>query len=505
MALGTDDRVETGIVPGGTPEPESPPAVADPAAASRRLSTKDDAKYNESTCIGRFAQSRFFEYATLSVIFANAIWMGIDAEFNHAKSLQTTAVGFIVGENLFCTYFFFEIIVRLIAYREKQKIIRDGWFLFDSFLVTVYVVETWLLPLFSGSQGNFIEKLGFLKLMRLLRLTRLIRLMRSVPELLTIVKGILAATRSVGSVLLFLSILAYVFGIFFTSTYKAQEGDPVASSDEPCEVWQDGGATPRQCLQKAFFGDLGTSLFTLLCSGTLLDDVAGLVVTIREDSIIMLFVFFAYIMLSSFTVLNMLIGILCEVVTTTQAEEGEKQRFKAVREVILEAFTAIDTDGSLRISANEFATLCKDEAVLETLEKELGIDRASFVEAKELIFEGSDGNRASAFGGELSFHAFVNLVMRLRPTQQASPMDVHSFMKATTEQERLVARHARTLQGNVAALRRTLKTSGLVGDGPAAAQAAVECAARATDEELMREVRRRFGQESWVGSAVPAG
>ena len=44
----------------------------------------------------------------------------------------------------------------------------------------------------EGSLGTF----TLLRLLRLLRLTRMVRLMRKIPELLTLIKGIVAAARS---------------------------------------------------------------------------------------------------------------------------------------------------------------------------------------------------------------------------------------------------------------------------------------------------------------------
>merc|ERR1719324_1789110 len=90
-----------------------------------------------------------------------------------------------------------------------------------------------------------------LRLLRLLRLTRMARLMRSFPDLLTLVKGMLAATRSVGSTLLLLLIFNYVFAIIFTGQLKNHE-DPAFQ-----EYW----------------GSLFSSMFTLILAGTLLDDI----------------------------------------------------------------------------------------------------------------------------------------------------------------------------------------------------------------------------------------
>jgi hypothetical protein len=225
-----------------------------------------------------------------------------------------------------------------------------------------------------------------------------------------------------------------VFAIVFTGTYQK---DPTKKYDgEACDNWQeDGGAElAKLCLSEDFFGNLGQSMFTLLCNGTLLDDVAGLVKAIREENVIMLGLFFLFIVLSSFTVLNMLIGILCEVVEHTGKEEQDKIKRENLRDVITEAFEAIDKDGSNKISQIEFDAMCKDGAVLATLEAELGIDAARVIEMRELLFMDQDGKC------ELTFEAFLKMLIRLRPEEQASTMDVQQFRKIIREQEKTVNR-----------------------------------------------------------------
>jgi hypothetical protein len=112
--------------------------------------------------------------------------------------------------------------------------LRDGWFIFDSFLVCQLVLETWVVPLLRRN-GNFARRLSegehegeqrlnlsFLRLLRLGRLTRMVRVLRAVPELVTMVKGMFAALRSVWSTLILLVIALYVFGLVF----KMRLGDP---------------------------------------------------------------------------------------------------------------------------------------------------------------------------------------------------------------------------------------------------------------------------------------
>merc|ERR1719183_2384679 len=70
----------------------------------------------------------------------------------------------------------------------------------------------------SGGESTGLGNASLLRLLRLLRLSRMARmarLLRSMPELLVLIKGMIAAIRSVFFTLLLLFLLLYVFSILF--------------------------------------------------------------------------------------------------------------------------------------------------------------------------------------------------------------------------------------------------------------------------------------------------
>lgn len=61
------------------------------------------------------------------VIFLNAIWMSIDIEHNPADIISEAPWGFVVMENLFCTYFTLELLIRFAAYKRTCSAFKDAW------------------------------------------------------------------------------------------------------------------------------------------------------------------------------------------------------------------------------------------------------------------------------------------------------------------------------------------------------------------------------------------
>merc|ERR1719191_2733181 len=88
-------------------------------------------------------------------------------------------------------------------------------------------VETYVLAFVASGGG--LKQLSVLRLLRLLRITRMGKLMRFFPELQIIVKGMVAAVRSVGCTAILLILVLYVWAILFTSEYH--QGNQLDTDD----------------------------------------------------------------------------------------------------------------------------------------------------------------------------------------------------------------------------------------------------------------------------------
>ena len=98
--------------------------------------------YHNSGCFQQLARSKYFESITLFVIGVNSVWMAYDTDRNTAMTILDAAAEFAIMENLFCTYFSFEWVVRFGAFRRKRDSLQDAWFVFDSMLLVLMISET---------------------------------------------------------------------------------------------------------------------------------------------------------------------------------------------------------------------------------------------------------------------------------------------------------------------------------------------------------------------------
>jgi len=113
----------------------------------------------------------------------------------------------------------------------------------------------------------------------------MIRLLRSLPELVTMVKGIRTGARAVGSSLVMVALLIYVFAIVMHMFLK--ENSAVMDN----------------------FSTLPLCMWTLLMDGTFLDNTGSILEVLRDEgslsTIMALIIFMVFILLSAMTVMNM--------------------------------------------------------------------------------------------------------------------------------------------------------------------------------------------------------
>lgn len=356
------------------------------------------------------ARHPVFENVTLGVIAFNALWISIDTDLNTSDSLLKADPVFIIMENFFCAYFTMEWVFRFGAFEMKLNCMKDRWFVFDSFMVALMIFETWLMTivlLAMGGGGVDLGGAGLIRLLRLLRLSRMARmarLLRSMPDLLILIKGMVAAIRSVFFTLLLLVILIYVFAIFFRQM----------SRDLP--------------IGDEFFPSMSEAMHTLLLHGIFVDAVGSVVFVIADtDDYHLLIAYYVFVLLGACTVMNMLIGVLCEVVSAVAATEQEGITIAYTKERLLEIITEteqcpIDQTDYL-LSKEKFMIIFQNPDTARLL-TEVDVDVLALVDLVDTIFANEDGTEKS-----LTFGDLVEVMLDQRTTKTATVKDLTDMRK----------------------------------------------------------------------------
>ncbi len=212
----------------------------------------------------------------LWLILVNAVILGL--ETSATVRAHPIAPWLVLLDQLMLCIFVLEIAARLYAHRAA--FFRDPWSVFDFVVVAIALVP---------ATGQF-------SVLRALRVLRVLRLLTIVPSLRRVVGGLLAAIPGLSSIALVLMIIFYVAGVIATNLF--------------------GEAFPE------WFGTLGRSLYTLFQVMTLESWSMGIARPVMEVYPYAWAFFIPYIMIATFTMLNLFIGII---VSAMQGVEAQKE------------------------------------------------------------------------------------------------------------------------------------------------------------------------------------
>lgn len=202
------------------------------------------------------------QHFIVAVIVVNAVVLG----FETSRAAMSAAGTLLVAIDKLCLVIFCgEIAARLLAY--GRSFWRSGWNIFDFAVVAVALVP--------GA--------GPWAVLRSLRVLRIMRLLTVVPSLRKVVAAFLHAIPGLAGVVLLLAIFLYTAAVLATNLF--------------------GAAYPQ------WFGTLGASLFSLFQILTL-EGWADMARSVMETSPWAPLFFIPFIIIATFTVLNLFIGII---------------------------------------------------------------------------------------------------------------------------------------------------------------------------------------------------
>ena len=231
----------------------------------------------------RLRANKAFELLVISIILVSALVIGVKT-----YALPEWAEGLIVVLDWSITAFFLvEITVRFIGEEEKSKFFRNGWNLFDTMIVVVS-----LIPI----QDSEMALIG-----RLVRIFRVLRMVSIIPELRVLLASLVRALPQLGYVALMMFIIFYIYAAV--------------------------GATFFAEINPVLWGDIAVSMLTLFRIMTFEDwtDVMYETMAVYPLSWSL---YLSFIFLSAFAFLNMIIGIVVNVLE----EEHKLQAQQAAAE-----------------------------------------------------------------------------------------------------------------------------------------------------------------------------
>lgn len=377
----------------------------------RRTSTRAMGSHSRAdvmgfdNCFARIVASRVFEMMSLIMILFNAVWIGVDIDFNDATLITESAWYFQLIENGFCCFFAIEWWMCMMASPRKLRLVTRTWFALDTLIAWCMIFETWIIPavisFFGGSSGLGVNASIF-RLIRLTRLTRLSRFLRAVPELVFMLKGLWQATRTVSCTMVLLLSVVYIFAVILRQLSR------------------------NTVMGEEHFSSVPMAMYTCIIVGTLLDEVRNVMNDVKAESGLCAFIFGMLIMFSALTVMNMLVGVLCEVVSQVAATEKERLLVASVKQQLRTFLEVLDMDFDGNVSKEEFLHLLRSPDASKAL-TDLGVDVVALLDSAEFLFQSDEAGQQ--FDKVLDFEAFMQIVLQLRGKNKATVRDVTELRK----------------------------------------------------------------------------
>jgi voltage-gated sodium channel len=224
----------------------------------------------------------------MALIVLNAVTLGIETS---AAVMDRFGSFFRALDRIVITIFVIEILARIFV--QRARFFRDGWNIFDFIVVGIALAPA--TEAFS--------------VLRALRVLRLLRLITAVPTLRRVVGGLIGALPGMGSIILLIALVYYVTAVMAVNLYGAEFPE--------------------------LFGTLGASLFTLFTIMTLEGWVEGVVRPIMDKHPYAWLFFIPFIIGTTFTVLNLFIGIIVNAMQE-EHEKAEAEEREAEREMVHE-------------------------------------------------------------------------------------------------------------------------------------------------------------------------
>eukprot|EP00928_Gymnodinium_smaydae_P053210 TRINITY_DN37254_c0_g1_i1.p1 TRINITY_DN37254_c0_g1~~TRINITY_DN37254_c0_g1_i1.p1 ORF type:complete len:604 (-),score=75.71 TRINITY_DN37254_c0_g1_i1:118-1929(-) len=368
-----------------------------------------EAIYSDGGVCQKVVTHPAFRTTAFRIVVLNCLWMAFEIDMKTSNVLYAAHPVFPIFANLFCLCFVCEIAARALALRNKNMILLQFDLLFDAFLALVSASEAWILPILIVITGGATDAESIsisivVKILRLLGVLRLGRVLRELPDLLVMLRGILAALRGVAVTMMLLTMTIYFAAVIFRVLLEGTD------------------------LGKEHFASVPNAMGTLLIEATLSGSRGA--VLLRASYIengIYSAMMLAFVFLTNILMMGMIAGLLVQTVRAVAESETEQHSLRTAQSLLNQLWdVALDhDDGDGSIDKHELMDiLASDET--QALLQQIGVDVEGLLNVSGFIIE--------QHHGKLSKTQFKRMILDLRGNKVAKVKDHVETRKFLTNQ-----------------------------------------------------------------------
>ncbi|EMP41834.1 Voltage-dependent T-type calcium channel subunit alpha-1I [Chelonia mydas] len=286
---------------------------------------------------------KLFDYVVLAFIFLNCITIALERPQIEHRS--TERIFLTVSNYIFTAIFVAEMTLKVVSlglYFGEQAYLRSSWNILDGFLVFVSLIDI----VVSVASAGGAKILGVLRVLRLLRTLRPLRVISRAPGLKLVVETLISSLKPIGNIVLICCAFFIIFGILGVQLFKGKFyhclGIDIRNITNRSDCM---AANYKWVHQKYNFDNLGQALMSLFVLASKdgwvnimyngLDAVAVDQQPVTNNNPWMLLYFISFLLIVSFFVLNMFVGVVVENFHKCrqhqEAEEARRREEKRLR------------------------------------------------------------------------------------------------------------------------------------------------------------------------------
>ncbi|MGF1754706.1 ion transporter [Vibrio makurazakiensis] len=234
----------------------------------------------------KLRNNKIFEVFVISVIICSALMIGVNTYEIPSSILSVLKV----LDWTITIIFLVEIVIRFVGEPNKKKFFHNFWNIFDTLIVVVS-----LIPI----QSSDMAVLG-----RLVRIFRVLRMVSIIPELRLLINSLVKALPQLSYVMLLMFIIFYIYAAV--------------------------GSTFFASINPVLWGDISISMLTLFRVMTFESWTSVMYETMEVYALSWIY-FLTFIFFTAFAFLNMVIGIVVNVLEQ-ERQAIEQEESKAANE-----------------------------------------------------------------------------------------------------------------------------------------------------------------------------
>ncbi len=237
--------------------------------------------------------NKIFELSVIAIIIVSALMIGAST---YDMDPRWVSVIYVLDTGI-TVFFLIEIIIRMLGEKYFFRFFKNAWNVFDFLIVSVS-----LLP---------IDDSEMVLLARLIRIFRVLRLVSIIPELRVLINSLIIAIPRMGYVLVLMFIIFYIYAAV--------------------------GSFMFEKINATLWGDISISMLTLFRVSTFEDWTDVMYETMNVYAWSWVY-YLTFIFLTTFVFMNMMIGIILDVMQTEHEKmsretgEGEAGEVHYIKE-----------------------------------------------------------------------------------------------------------------------------------------------------------------------------